>query len=227
MAGDRDIVDAQARGARDLGFMSTRIVSVGLLLTALMGCGEEPNEPPQLTGFSPAIASVDANEAIKLRVVYEENDYGLESFQWTAEAGAIDGNGQSEITYTAPETPGDYKLTVTVAYADDAELSLENEVKVLSVDEAEWALAANPEALPVTSSVPTGSSAEPDDAVDINQKAMPGDEAALVARTGADAHARELTGSEHAVAWMRSSRSNSRRSRSLVTTAIGSASTST
>jgi ABC-type amino acid transport substrate-binding protein len=167
MAEDYDIADAQARGPRNLGFVSRGVVSIVLLLTVL-GCGEEPNEPPQLTGFSPVIASVDANSAIKFRVIYEDNGYGLDSFQWTAEAGEIEGNGEPEITYRAPETPGDYELTVTVAYADDKPgLSLESEVKVLSVDEAEWTpaspLPAEEQSEATSETAETGEATGPDD----------------------------------------------------------------
>jgi ABC-type amino acid transport substrate-binding protein len=162
MAEDYDIADAQARGPRNLGFMSRGVVSIVLLLTVL-GCGEEPGEPPRLTGFSPVIASVDANSAIKLRVVYQDNGYGLDSFQWTAEAGEIEGNGAPEIIYRAPETPGDYKLAVTVSYADDKPgLSLESEVKVLSVDEAEWTPASAPAAEGQLDSADTGGQTGPD-----------------------------------------------------------------
>ena len=119
-------------------------VVLAVLSLTVLGCGEEPKVPPELIGFSPASASVKANETLKIKVEYQKNDYELESFQWTAEAGAIEGNGQAEITYQAPDVAGDYELTVTAAYADDegAEVLLATMVEVLPADEP--AAAAEP-----------------------------------------------------------------------------------
>ncbi|MEM7024686.1 MAG: transporter substrate-binding domain-containing protein [Pseudomonadota bacterium] len=150
MAGDDNAPHAKGVGLGNLGFMS-RGISLAVLLLIAQGCDDGPDSPPKLSGFSPVIASVDADEAIKLRVVYEENDYSLERFLWAAEAGGIDGNGQPEITYTAPAIPGDYRVSVTVSYGNnEPDLSLETEVRVLSADGAEEAPASNPGTPPVT-----------------------------------------------------------------------------
>jgi hypothetical protein len=101
-----------------------------VLALALAGCGEEP-VPPRLIGFSPATLAVPADEAIAISVEYEQNDFALQDFRWTVDAGEIDGNGAPSITYHAPADPGDYKITVAVAYGDDdATLSLDSIVKV-------------------------------------------------------------------------------------------------
>ena len=108
---------------------------LGLLLCSILaalllaGCGEEPT-PPRLTGFSPPVLSVPANEALQVSVAYEDDDARLEDFQWRVEAGEIEGNGAPTITYRAPEQPGEYAITVTATHGDDAELSLESVVRV-------------------------------------------------------------------------------------------------
>ncbi len=114
------------RPARRLGPWVAAVA--GLILAA---CGEEPR-PPSLTGFTPPDPAVSAGEALDLRVEYEANDYALDAFEWTAEAGAIEGNGKAAITYRAPDAAGAYKLTVTasVAGGDLAPLSLDTLVEV-------------------------------------------------------------------------------------------------
>ena len=103
----------------------------GLIVAWLLtGCGEEPR-PPRLVSFTPATLAVPANETLAVSVEYEENDFALDDFQWRADAGAIEGNGAPSITYHAPEQPGDYRITVTSRYGDNAtELSLAAVVKV-------------------------------------------------------------------------------------------------
>jgi aspartate/glutamate/glutamine transport system substrate-binding protein len=105
-------------------------------LIALAACGEEPT-PPALTGFVPANPSVTAGESVDIRVEYEANDFTLDAFQWTAEAGEIEGNGKPAITWRAPDTPGDYALTVTTASPQDGlpDLTLSTMVEVLPAPE--------------------------------------------------------------------------------------------
>jgi ABC-type amino acid transport substrate-binding protein len=105
--------------------------AAAVALTLLAACGEEAT-PPSLTGFTPPDPSVDAGGTLAIRVEYEANDYALDTFEWTAEAGAIEGNGKAAITYRAPDTAGAYKLTVSasVAGSDLAPLSLDTLVEV-------------------------------------------------------------------------------------------------
>ena len=105
--------------------------AAGAALILLSACGEEPT-PPRLTGFVPADPSVIAGETVDIRVEYEANDFELDSFQWTAEAGEIEGNGKPAITYRAPDAAGSYKLTVTTTAVQDGlpELSLSTTVEV-------------------------------------------------------------------------------------------------
>lgn len=140
-------------GARSPRLCSFGAILSGLALTVLSltlaACGEEPKKPPELTGFSPATPSVNANESLSIKVNYQENDFPLTDFKWTAEAGAIEGDGQAEITYQAPDAAGDYKLTVTVVYGeDDTQLSLDTTVEVLPVETA-------PEPTPAAEAAPS------------------------------------------------------------------------
>ena len=134
---------------------------LALLVVGLAGCGEEPT-PPRLTGFAPADPSVAANETIDIRVEHEANDFTLDDFQWTAEAGEIEGNGKSEITYRAPDAAGDYKLTVTASVPgeDLADLTLDTMVKVLPASEpAPVSEPAGSEAAPASTEAPTAGQA--------------------------------------------------------------------
>jgi polar amino acid transport system substrate-binding protein len=118
---------------------------LAVLALVLAGCGEEPT-PPRLIGFSPAVLTVPGGEAIAISVEYEENDFALQDFQWTAAAGEIEGNGAPSITYHAPSEPGDYKIAVTAAYGDeDAAVSQDSLIKVTE------AVAAAPPAVAETS----------------------------------------------------------------------------
>ena len=97
---------------------------------ALAGCGEEP-KPPRLIGFSPAALTVPAGETLAVSVEYEENDFALQDFQWTVDAGEVEGNGAPSITYHAPAAAGDYKIAVKAGYGDaGAALSLDSTIKV-------------------------------------------------------------------------------------------------
>jgi ABC-type amino acid transport substrate-binding protein len=113
---------------RRLGPWAAAVVA----LISLAACGEEPT-PPALTSFVPANPSVAAGQTIDIRVAYEGHDFELDAFQWTAEAGEIEGNGKPEITWRAPDTAGSYKLTVTTTAVQDGlpDLSLSTTVAVL------------------------------------------------------------------------------------------------
>jgi aspartate/glutamate/glutamine transport system substrate-binding protein len=118
------------------------------LLPALLlaGCGEDP-APPRLTGFSPTVLSVPANEPLEIRVAYQDEGARLEDFRWRVEAGQIQGDGGPTITYQAPEQPGEYGITVTAKQRDDAtELSLESVVVVTQAIATEPAPAGAPPA---------------------------------------------------------------------------------
>jgi ABC-type amino acid transport substrate-binding protein len=110
----------------------------------LAGCGDEPR-PPRLVSFTPSVLAVPGNGTLAISVEYEENDFALDDFQWRADGGAIEGNGAPSITYQAPEQPGDYRITVTTRYGDDAtELSLAAVVKVTEPRATEPPVAATP-----------------------------------------------------------------------------------
>ena len=148
-----------SRESSSLVSMARGAVLASLAL-ALAGCGEEPT-PPRLIGFSPAVLTVPANQALAVSVEYEENDFSLQDFQWTADAGEIEGNGAPSITYHAPADPGDYKVTVTVTYGDDAApLSLESAIAVTAAVATE-APAVSETTEPETSPAEPGQSAEP------------------------------------------------------------------
>ena len=115
-------------------------------LIVLAACGEEPT-PPRLVGFVPASPSVTAGESIDIRVEYEGEDAAPDAFQWTAEAGEIEGNGQPAITWRAPDAAGAYKLTVIATSPQEGgpTASLDTTVEVLPAPEPAPAPAASGE----------------------------------------------------------------------------------
>ena len=127
-----------------------RCAAASAALILLAACGEEPT-PPRLTGFVPASPAVTAGRTLDIRVEYEANDFELDAFQWTAEAGEIEGNGKPAITWRAPDTAGSYKLTVatTAVQAGLPDLSLSTMVEVRPAPEpaaSETSPAAEPPA---------------------------------------------------------------------------------
>lgn len=91
------------------------------LLFLIAGCNAE-RVPPRLAYFSPAVMLVPTDESLRIRIVYELNDYNAVAFEWSAEAGEVESDGGAAITYTAPSEPGQYVINVTASYgeADDA-----------------------------------------------------------------------------------------------------------
>ena len=135
----------------------------------LAACGEEP-APPRLTGLTPAVLSVPANETLEISVAYEEHDAQIDDFQWRVEAGAIEGNGAPTITYHAPGQPGAYGITVTATHGDEAtELSLDSTITVTQ---------------PITTEPPAVAAADDDATSAAATPSSAGEPAAAAATTG-------------------------------------------
>jgi hypothetical protein len=97
-----------------------------LLIPALIGCSEQPQEAPPVQQPAPAatttptITTLNADRQVprlgKTRVVCDASSPGGDNltYKWTATGGAIDGTA-STVTWTAPEKGGDYDVMVVVS----------------------------------------------------------------------------------------------------------------
>ena len=102
-----------------------------IVLLAASACKREA-EPPVLLGFEPPTPTVHAGASMYLRVVYAQKQAKVYDFLWTVEAGAIRGNRLAAVAYDAPDTPGTYRLSVTVTYGSARKtVSLDGTITVL------------------------------------------------------------------------------------------------
>ena len=109
-----------------------RWLAFGLLLL-IWGCSTE-RVAPRLAYFSPAVMLVPTGETLRVRIVYEANDYDEISFDWSAEAGEVENDGSAETVYTAPDEPGQYEISVQASYGegeDSGETELSSIVRVV------------------------------------------------------------------------------------------------
>jgi hypothetical protein len=104
------------------------IVPVGLLLVVTYNTAGTPavqqnlqsNPPPEIIGFTLCPpGSLFPGAIIRIQVDVKSNGHRIDKFHWLVETGEgviIDGNGDSQITYQAPNTPGIYQIDVELKY---------------------------------------------------------------------------------------------------------------
>lgn len=85
-----------------------------LVLASLLidGC-TSGNQPPLISSFTASAERVNPSGSCQAECVAQDPDGDKLSYTWSASGGSISGEG-SVITWTAPETPGDYTITVKV-----------------------------------------------------------------------------------------------------------------
>ncbi|MEJ2739669.1 MAG: PKD domain-containing protein [Dehalococcoidia bacterium] len=112
------------------------VILIALILAILpvIGCNKEatpviePTPPPPPPNEAPVIHYMSSEQQITplgesmIRCVATDPDKDTLSFSWSASGGTITGEGE-EITWTAPETTGDYIITATVTDGEGAETS--------------------------------------------------------------------------------------------------------
>ncbi len=91
------------------------------------------DEPPEIITLTSDKDLAKPGETVTITVSAEDPDNDPISYQWTAEGGKIDGNGNS-IQWTAPDQPGNYFISVIVkANGLSDEGSIDIEVKEFPV----------------------------------------------------------------------------------------------
>ncbi len=111
----------------NLLFRQVKLYALGLILiAALSGCGGQPasqpvQAPPEPVNNPPVITDLHANTAIiqplgtsNILCTAIDPDGDHLSYRWTTSGGTVDSSGASA-TWTAPENPGNYLITVVVS----------------------------------------------------------------------------------------------------------------
>ncbi|MDD5590686.1 MAG: Ig-like domain-containing protein [Dehalococcoidales bacterium] len=79
----------------------------------------QPNELPVIEDLIAAVHSVRSGEEIAIECIASDPDGDELSYQWIPNGGTISGDGSSVI-WTAPDSPGNYSVTVDVSDGRDA-----------------------------------------------------------------------------------------------------------
>ena len=110
------------------------LIALTLAMLPVTGCNKEappvtdPTPPPPPPNEAPVIHYMSSEQQItpssesRIRCVATDPDKDILSFAWSASGGTVTGEGE-EITWTAPETTGDYIITATVTDDEGAETS--------------------------------------------------------------------------------------------------------
>jgi len=111
----------------NLSFRLAFVCALGLIIiSALSGCGGQAGPqpvqaPPEPVNNSPVISDLQANTKLvqplgKSNFLCSANDPDGDAltYRWTASGGTIDGS-EAAVTWTAPQDPGSYKITVVVS----------------------------------------------------------------------------------------------------------------
>lgn len=88
------------------------------------------NDPPIIEGLSADASSVGLGDSAAIECIASDPDGDEISYQWSASDGSITGDGSSA-TWTAPDTAGDYTITVKVIDSRDSVSSAELAIDVL------------------------------------------------------------------------------------------------
>jgi hypothetical protein len=101
-----------------------KLVVASLVILALLaggGCGLF-NKAPTITSLNPSDTSVGRGESCTISCSASDPDGDTITYSWSATAGSISGTGSS-VTWTAPDTTGNYSITVSVSDGEAAAVS--------------------------------------------------------------------------------------------------------
>ena len=108
---------------------STVLVALILCMILSGGCVSS-NNCPVISSLEVEKDWVAPSGSCEVECVASDPDGDELSFQWVATRGNLSGQG-SAVTWTAPNTCGDYVVMVTVADSRGSEVSRELEIKVI------------------------------------------------------------------------------------------------
>jgi hypothetical protein len=93
-----------------------------LLLIVLGACAPHSNSPPRIESLTAAPSVIGQAETTVIECIASDPDGDELSYQWSTEQGSVSGQGPS-VTWTGPDTCGDYIVTVTVTDSKGAKTS--------------------------------------------------------------------------------------------------------
>lgn len=111
------------------------IVLIILIVAALLissGCWLA-NQAPNISGLTADKELIETADSCRLECTASDPDGDELSYRWTTDSGRIDGEGSS-VSWTAPETPGSYTITVAVSDGRGGEATKQLTLAVVAVN---------------------------------------------------------------------------------------------
>lgn len=99
------------------GWRRTLPLAALLALLTLVACTRPLPEPLPVLALEPGAVEVPVGASVVFTATLEPDDPGA-ALMWQAEAGSLAGDGWV-VTYTAPDEPGEYALSVSLAERDE------------------------------------------------------------------------------------------------------------
>ena len=110
--------------------MKWRLSLVALILCTMLGSScVQSNKSPVIESLTAEPLVVKQGESAAVKCVASDPDGDELSYQWVATKGNISGQG-STVTWTAPNTCGNYVIRVTATDGEDGEASRELIIEV-------------------------------------------------------------------------------------------------
>jgi hypothetical protein len=101
------------------------------LAVALLLAGCAKNKPPEIVALKAYPEEVSAGTTAELHLTASDPEHGALKYKWTAKDGKLSGSLDSSATWTPPDKPGNYKITVAVTDPKGLKVEQTVDVKVL------------------------------------------------------------------------------------------------
>lgn len=102
------------------------------LAGALLWAGCAKDKPPAITGLKAFPDTVGAGTPVALQLTVNDPAHRALKYKWTAKDGTLSGSQDSTATWTPPDNPGSYKVSVVVTDPKGGTATKMVQVKVLA-----------------------------------------------------------------------------------------------
>ena len=109
----------------------SRAVCLSSLAAAFLLAGCAKNKPPEITALKAYPEQVSSGATAELHLTASDPEHGALKYNWTTKDGQLSGALDSSATWTAPNKPGNYKITAGVTDPKGLKVEQTVEVKVL------------------------------------------------------------------------------------------------